>query len=83
MVAERRGRAPLRILSGINNAIHGVALILINLGRYFNRKFDTARQPFNETAKLAEHLANIANEDHSNRRKRAKANANTLQSTRG
>lgn len=67
---------PLRILFGTNNAIHGVALILINLGRYFNRKFDTARQPFDEAAKLAEHLANVAHEDHSNHRKRAKANTN-------
>jgi hypothetical protein len=68
---------PLRILFGTNNAIHGVALILINLGRYFNLKFDTDRQPFNEAAKLAEHLANVAHEDHSNHRKRAKANADT------
>jgi hypothetical protein len=62
---------PLRILFGTNNAIHGVTLVLINVGRYFNRKFDTAREPFNEFAKFAEHLANVANEDHSNHRKRA------------
>jgi hypothetical protein len=68
---------PLRILFGTNNAINGVALILINLGRYFNRKFDTASQPFNEAAKLAEHLTNIANIDHSNHRKREKAKAET------
>lgn len=65
---------PLRILFGTNNAIHGVALVLINLWRYFNRKFDTARQPFNEAARLAEHLANVANADHSNHRSRQKAN---------
>jgi hypothetical protein len=65
---------PLRIMFGTNNAIHGVALVLINLGRYFNRKFDTARQPFNEAARLAEHLANVANADHSNHRNRQKAN---------
>jgi hypothetical protein len=64
---------PLRILFGTNNAIHGVALVLINLGRYFNRKYDTARQPFNEAAVIAEHLANVANEDHSNHRKKHKA----------
>jgi len=64
---------PLRILFGTNNAIHGVALILINLGRYFNRKFDTARQPFSEAAIRSEHLANVANIDHSNHRKRAKS----------
>jgi hypothetical protein len=67
---------PLRILFGTNNAIHGVALILINLGRYFNRKFGTATQLFDEAAKRAEHLANVANEDHNNHRKTAKANAN-------
>jgi Family of unknown function (DUF5677) len=69
---------PLRILFGTNNAIHGVALVLINLGRYFNRKFDTAGQPFNEAARLAEHLANAANKDHSNHRKRQEANVKSL-----
>jgi hypothetical protein len=68
---------PLRILFGTNNAIHGVALILINLGRYFNRQFDTVSQPLNEAAKLAEHLANVAHKDHNNYRKRANASPST------
>ena len=71
----RHGEAehPRRILFGTNNAIHGVAVVLINLGRYFNRRFDTARQPFNEAAKFAEHLANVAHTDHSNHRDRQRA----------
>ena len=63
---------PLRIMFGTNNAIHGVALIFINLGRYFNRNFDTARKPFNDAAKRAEHLANVAHRDHSLHRKKKK-----------